>query len=119
MINTQEKVKNKLEDVNDYLLANVLFDTIVITILEVLGMCLLVYAFKVQTVGFKGALVVGTVFCVVLIKLLLDDICKTIDNKFGELKRYMYVAIHEGTRKETTLDEILKEEENHIPKVDD
>ena len=55
----------------------------------------------------------------VLIKLLLDDICKTIDNKFGELKRYMYVAIHEGTRKETTLDEILKEEENHIPKVDD
>lgn len=115
MINTQEKVKNKLEDVNDYLLANVMFDTIMITILEVLGMCLLVYAFKAQTVGFKGALVVGAIFCAILIKLLLDDICKTIDNKFEDLKRYMYVAIHEGTRKETTLDEILKED----TKVDD
>lgn len=106
-----EKIKIRLNDAGESLFGSYIFDLIVVMVVELL------FAISCRNVYDAGSIktwgTLGILFCVFLWWLLIDYIASTIHREVDRLEQYIDIAMNH----ERTLDEILKEGDNHIPKV--
>lgn len=110
------KIEAKLQGTKALLKLNSKFGLITVSIFELLGVGCIIGITQTYSLGIRILLGLVTVVCAFMVETVAESTMYEIDAEIESVKRFVNVALH-SEKAEKTLDEILKEGDNHIPKV--
>lgn len=111
-----EKIKEKIQDTTKFIKANVVFNMLIQTLCVVVQVCSMATAIVGGSTTIR--VVNGAVFIIMtyLYYRTVQNALNVVEWRGQALERFVDVAFHHA---EKTIDEILEEESNHIPKIEE